>query len=457
MEPLTQNKMTVPQRLIIMGLGVLLLGMAFGIAGSLQYVIPGLFKSFLSFEKIRPLHVSSTVFWILLAASGGVLSYVNEYAGNLFSPRLAQWQWVVFAISIVLILGSYILGIFGGREYWEFHPVLAIPVLAGWLLFAINVVRSTFKLNERPVYVWMWLTGAVGFLFVFTESYLWELPYFQKNIVRDMTVQWKSYGSLVGCWNMLVYGSGMYLMEKISKDKSYARSRVAFALFFLGLVNMMFNWSHHLYALPILPFVKHIGYLISMTELYILGRIIFKWKNSIEAAIKFEHLLPYRFLLAADLWIFLNLVLALLISVPGINLYTHGTHITVAHVMGTTIGINSMILMAVATDVLDNTCRSLRPYRKQITIGLLTANASLIVFLGALTIAGIKRALWQMGDRHTTFAEMIKDSTPYFIVFSTAGVVLFAGFCVMVYPLMKNVLSCHYYSYSKSTIIPCQQ
>ncbi|MBK7605177.1 MAG: hypothetical protein IPI15_16690 [Saprospiraceae bacterium] len=46
------------------------------------------------------------------------------------------------------------------------------------------------------------------------ESYLWIFPYFRNNIVNDMTLQWKSYGSMVGSWNMLIYGSSIFLMEK---------------------------------------------------------------------------------------------------------------------------------------------------------------------------------------------------------------------------------------------------
>ncbi|MBS1487258.1 MAG: cbb3-type cytochrome c oxidase subunit I [Bacteroidetes bacterium] len=454
MEQLPETNLPATKKIILTALALLLLGMFFGILGSLQYVVPGILKTQLSFEKIRPLHVSSVVFWIMLAASGGVLTYAGERSGKLFSRLLAKIQWLLFLFSVVAILTSYMLGIFGGREYWEFPPLLAIPVWLGWLLFTINLVGTIRTFKQQPVYVWMWLTGAFGFLFIFSESYLWMLPFFQKSIVRDMTVQWKSYGSMVGCWNMLVYGSGIYLMEKISKDPTPARSRMAFALYFLSLTNLMFNWSHHIYTLPILPAIKHIGYLISMSELYILGRIIYKWKSSVKEARKFEYQLPYRFLIAADVWVFLNLILAILMSIPAVNLYTHGTHITVAHVMGTTIGINSMLLMAVVTDVLDNTCRSLYIYQKKITQGLVTANLSLFVFLGALLMAGIKRSQWQMSDHRVPFGEMMHNLIPYFILFSMAGIVLFGAFCVMVYPLVKNVWACYTVRQPQSTVTP---
>jgi nitric oxide reductase subunit B len=61
-------------------------------------------------------------------------------------------------------------------EYWEFPPVLAIPFGIAWVLFTINVFKSVLVYRKQPVYIWMWLTGAVFFLITFLESYLWLIP-----------------------------------------------------------------------------------------------------------------------------------------------------------------------------------------------------------------------------------------------------------------------------------------
>lgn len=443
MGQLDSTKNDAPKWLILCGLVFLVIGMLFGLVGAFQYIVPGLFKQYLSFEKTRPLHVSSVVFWILFTATGSVLIYLREYTGKkVFADWLSQYQLKLFALAALFILSSYVLGIFGGREYWEFSPPLALFLVAGWILFIIQVTGTLKTLKQQPVYVWMWLTGAIGFLFTFSESYLWVFSYFKKDIVRDMTVQWKSYGSMVGSWNMLVYGASIYLMEKISSDKSYARSPMAFILFFLGLFNLMFNWSHHIYTLPVIPAIRHIGYLVSMTELFILGRLIYKWKDSLSASRKNTHNLSYRFLMIADAWIFINLILAILISVPAINVFTHGTHITVAHVMGTTIGINTMLLLAVAFDLLGDTCRSLEPYRIRILRASWLVNISLFTFIASLLLAGVQRARWQMSTDAIPFGQMMKSLVPYFISFVIAGIVLFIAFSFIVYPLLKTTLAC---------------
>lgn len=420
-------------------LSLLIFGMLFGLLGAFQYVSKGFLKESLSFEKVRPLHVSSVVFWIILAAMGSVLVYLREYTKqSLFSRNLLKIQYFLFSFSIVAILISYVFGIFGGREYWEFHPLFAIPIATAWVLFLINFIASLKTLKKQPVYIWMWLTGVCFFLFTFIESYLWLIPYFRDNIVNDMTIQWKSYGSMVGSWNMLIYGAGIYLMDKISRDKKYGLSKIGFAIYFLGLFNLMFNWGHHIYTLPTHGFIKNISYAVSMTELILFFRIIYLWKSSLSTAKKHFHYIPYKFLIAADVWVFLTLTLAIAMSVPAINVYTHGTHVTVGHTMGATIGINSMLLFAFVYDILwkknKASNRTIRVFNRAFWL----ANISLFVFWISLIMAGVLKAKWQMQPEQIPFSSMMKSLHPYFIVFFISGCFLFAGISALAVLLFRN-------------------
>ncbi len=445
MEQLNRNKITTAKVFLLAGLLLMLTGMCWGITGALQYLVPGLLKNQLSFERVRPLHVSSVVFWIILAAMGSVLTYLQEHTRKVSRRQwLLKLQLFLFLTSVLAILASFVAGIFGGREYWEFHPYLALPVVAGWLLFLFHFLSSIRSLRRQPVYVWMWLTGIVFFLFTYLESYLWLFPYFRNNVVNDMTIQWKSYGSMVGSWNMLVYGCSIYLLDKISNHQKYSYSGIAFVLYFTSLFNLMFNWGHHIYTLPTHAYIKHISYAVSMTELFILGRIIYLWRSSLSHARKNFHSPAYRFVVAADVWVFLTLLLALAMSVPGINVYTHGTHITVAHTMGATIGINSFLLLAFCFDILNDTCRSFEPYKKLFSRSFWLVNVSLLVFWISLIGAGVLKAAWQMSPNQSPFSNMMQQLKPFFYVFFVAGVLLTAGMVAVVFPLLKNQLICYF-------------
>jgi nitric oxide reductase subunit B len=420
------------------------------VIGGLQYILPDFLKESLSFQKTRPLHVTLVITWIFTAAVGGIYYYLPKVTGKkLYSDRLAIIHLIVFLFTGIAILTCYFLGIFGGREYMEFPPILALPLLLTWILFAVNFCTTILQSEIRnwkfriipqekkaiPVYYWMWSTGVIFFLLTFLESYLWMIPFFRNNITRDMTVQWKAMGSMVGSWNMLVYGTGFYLMEKISGNDKRTHSPVTFFFYFLGLTNLMFNWGHHTYIIPASPWIRNVSYFISMTELLILGSIIYNWRKTLSAAKKHFHIIPYRLLSAADIWIFLNLCLAIAISVPALNYYTHGTHITVAHAMGATIGINTMILLASLFYIGEQEFNlTISKHLLKIKTGFWIINISLLCFWASMIASGIVKVLET--ENGSVFQQIMLKLSPWFHVFAFSGIGIFAGILLAVIPLV---------------------
>ena len=423
-------------RFVMLGLAALLVGLLFGALGGIQFLYPEFLEQ-LPFHKARPLHVSLVVAWIFLAAIGGIYYYLPEHCGlKLHSASAARWHFWLIVVTGLAILASYLLGRFGGREYWEFPALLGLPIFVGWVIFAVNFFRTLRPRSEPwPVYFWMWGTGIVFFLITFTESYLWLIPYFRESMVRELAVQWKSYGALVGSWNMLVYGTAIFVAEKVSGDRTVAFSKMAFGLYFLGLTNLIFGWAHHVYLVPTAPWIRHLSYLVSMTELFVLGKILWDWSTSLTEYRKHRFSLAYRFLIAADAWIFANLVLAIAISIPALNVYTHGTHITVAHSMGSTIGINTMILLASVFLVIREECDSAANARRlaPVRLGFWLANASLLIFWVALIAAGVGKALYD----GPSFQHMMQDIRPYLLVFVLAGLGLTAGLWLVALPALR--------------------
>ncbi len=421
----------------------LLGGLFFGSISAFQFVLPDFFTA-LPFFKNRPLHVSLVVSWIFLSAIGGIYYYLPKYCGlPLFSRRMGIIHIWLFLITGLLIIASYLMGKFGGREYWEFPAILAIPIFISWILFGINYFKTVFKkMGQWPVYMWMWATGICFFLFTFMEAYLWVFPYFRNDLIRDLTVQWKAYGALVGSWNMLVYGTAIFVMERVKGDESIAKSKLAFLMYLLGLTNLMFGWAHHIYIVPTAPWIRYLAYGISMTELLILAKIIWNWKNSLQEAKKDYYFLPYRFIIASDLWIFLNLTLALLISIPAVNIFTHGTHITVAHAMGSTIGINTMILLSSVLFIINDVTQHKFSKTETVTIrtGFWITNISLVVFWICLILAGAEKGRLII-ENQLTFQAIMGKISPYLILFACAGLGIFVGLLMTTFsPLVAIVI-----------------
>ncbi len=430
---------------ILFAILALLGGVLFGIIGAFQFIFPGFFD-WIPFIKCRPLHVSLVIAWIFLSAVGGIYYYLPRYCNvNLFSVKLQKIHLWVFILTGILVISSYLMGKFGGREYWEFPPVLAIPIILSWILFGFNYFKTVFTKTEPwPVYLWMWGTGIFFFLFTYLESNLWVFSYFRDHLVRDITVQWKSNGSMVGSWNMLVYGTAIFLMDRISNDNSISKSKLAFVMYFLGLTNLIFNWAHHIYIVPNAMWVRYIAYGISMTELLILGKIIWNWKRDLTKSLRDFHILSIRFIVASDVWILLNLILAILLSIPAINIFTHGTHLTVAHAMGSTIGINTMILIASCLYLIpDATNLQFSPLQsKIISVGFWIMNIILLFFWLALIFAGYSKGYLVVEDK-LTFQEIMLHIRPYLTIIAITGIGIFGGIMMIFTPpltLLKKYL-----------------
>jgi len=431
----------VPFAFLVLSLLALLLGASFGVLLSLQYLFPDFLKMFVTFNKLRPFHVSTVVGWIVLGATGGIYYYLTEVLNlTLFSKRLMRFHLIIFIGCALSIYLSYLLGKMGGREYFVFTPFISIPIIVGWFLFAINYFKTVVnQIQNWPVYIWMWATGILFMIYHLSEAHFWLIPYFRENFVRDITVQWKSYGSFVGSWNMLLYGTAIFLMSKIKSDETVARGKKVFFFYFLGLTNLMFGWAHHTYFIPSQPWVRYVAYAISMTEWVVLISMVMSWKKSLKNEVKDKHLLSYQFLLAMNFWVFFNLIFALLISIPTINFFTHGTHITVAHSMGTTIGINTSILLASLLFIANRTNSIIiEESYSMIKKGYWVFNTSLMIFLVCLLLAGVKKSVWLFfSDQKTSFGAMHESLHPLMLVFFVAGIGVFIGLLMISIPMLK--------------------
>ncbi len=362
-----RHRMNRNPSLAFWGLGLLSLvgSVLAGNLAMLTYELPQALRDVLPFRMLRPMHVSLAVGWLFAGITGFVYYALREMTGRGLPVRRLWIHWGGYVLVGLLIVGAYALNEYGGREYWEFPPMMAVGIMLLWLLFgsvlighARHIGRAhccdgTGHFSRWPTYLWMWLTGWIFFLFTFIETYLWLFPFWGQTVVRDITVQWKAQGALVGAWNMFIYGTSLYLMAHTKGGRRVACSPAGWFLYLLGLVNLIFGWAHHVYPVPNATWIRGLAYAVSMTELIVLARMIAGWRHPV-APVKGPHFYATgQWLRTTEVWIFINLILAIAISVPVVNLFTHGTHFTVAHAMGTTIGINTPILLAALFYVLE--------------------------------------------------------------------------------------------------------
>ncbi len=424
---------------IFMGFALVMLiaTLFFGMLASFSYLNPEFYNQYIPFYQLRPMHVSAALFWIIGGATSCLLFFKKEVSEEGAKRTIAERLFInLWMITVVVIFLFYSFKKFGGREYWEFPPFLCLPLLISWLALMVAWFKAWLKAKDYPLYVWMWTAGICFFLFTFLEQNLYQIPWFRQSFLKEVIVQWKSNGSMVGSWNQIIYGCSLFLMVTLTGEDSIARTKTAYYFFFLSITNMMFNWGHHIYNVPSASWLRDVAYGISMTEWLFFIKMLQSFKEKMDERRKFKHLITYKFLIAAEVWVFFNLTLALLMSIPAINRYTHGTHVTVAHAMGTTIGINTMILMAAMSYILRVDELEIRD-KRWVHWGYYISQASLVVFWVSLIIAGFLKGTRQFNFPHITYQELMVPVNYWLRVLSFSGAFLLLGFLLMLKTYFK--------------------
>lgn len=152
---------------------------------SILYYIPsiGMWLKSIGFymPQLRAIHTTFAISWIYLSAIASVEFFLAQ-THPLRSPqqkRRALLRLIVWGLAGFFALLTLAMGIFTGREYVEYHPLISVPIFIGWLLFSFDLIQRT-KENfwSQPVYIYMWVISSFVFTFSYIEGHLWILQFF---------------------------------------------------------------------------------------------------------------------------------------------------------------------------------------------------------------------------------------------------------------------------------------
>ncbi|HRF16886.1 MAG TPA: hypothetical protein PK977_01910, partial [Chitinophagaceae bacterium] len=115
-----------------------------------------------------------------------------------------------------------------------------------------------------------------------------------------------------------------------------------------------------------------------------------------------------------------------------------GTHITVAHAMGTTIGINTMLLFASVFYIIQNENKPVFERSKPtIGWGILITNVSLLLFWSSLLGSGLLKISAKLNNE--VFASIMQKSQPWFKLFAYSGIAIFVGLFLLIFTVYKTL------------------
>src|SRR5512140_230090 len=111
--------------------------------------------SWMTWGRMRPVHVNGMLFGWLLAADMGLCFYmIPRLCGvKLWSEKLGiatLYLWVAIVLGAVVTLAG---GITQGLEYAELPFVLDVLVTIAWVMFGLNIVMTVVTRKYQQMYV----------------------------------------------------------------------------------------------------------------------------------------------------------------------------------------------------------------------------------------------------------------------------------------------------------------
>ena len=423
-----------------------------GILGAL-YSVPSLAPWFqsvgLDLRQLRPIHTAFASAWIFLGGVAVVHRWLQDHGGiatpgDRWRLRVQVGSWAIAGAGILVTLA---MGVGSGREYVGFHPIFSAFILVGWLCYTWNFFRIAGPgFFQRPLYMTMWGVAMLFFIVTFVEQHLYLIPSFFGNPVQDLQIQWKATGTLVGAFNLFVYGAIIYIGERISRDPGYGHSKIAYGLFGIGLLNSFTNFAHHSYHLPQGPIVKWVSFVVSMTEICILCRVVYDLWSLVQTTEEREFCAARGSFTASKYWTVFILLSAVLISIPPLNAIIHGTYAVTGHAMGATIGIDTMVLLGAIMWILSEHLQARdgeeasgplhTPGMRRTVVGLNLSVAALVLWLHVSgTVTGVTRAGFAPGEIYLPPTLLAQWNGILFATTGFVALIFFVALLVRLFPV----------------------
>ena len=430
--------------------GVMIL---FGLLSSLYYLYPSMFFNVLNFNTSKILHIDTLVIWLLMGFLGAVYWYLPKELGReIEGIRLAELTFWVFCAVVAVVAAVFLLVQYGpateftlwfvnqGRKYVEAPRWAAIGVVAVMLVFAYNVVATCVKARRMTGITWVLVLDLIPLVAVYLDAFPATT-----NMSVDLYWWWwlvhmwveSTWEVLIGCIMALVLMDVMGTPRRIVEAWLYIEVMLVLGAGILGLGHHYFwigtprywlsigGFFSALEPLPLLGMVVHAVYDAGFHQMKTSNRPAFFWITT-EAFLNF---------IGAGIWGFM-------MTLPQINLFSHGTQWTVSHGHFAFYGAYVCGVIAVLYVAKQEVAgvRYLDGKAWRWGYGLL--NLGMVGMVIGLLVAGMAQAFYGRAiGGSTLMAFTTASENPWFVSGMWArtlfGIVFAGGYVMLVYSLLK--------------------
>ena len=433
-----------------------IIGMLVGLLVACQLIWPSLnLTSWLSFGRIRPLHTNGVIFAFVGNGifTGVYYSLQRLLKTRMWSDKLSNinfWGWQLIIISAVITLP---LGYTTGKEYAELEWPIDIAIALLWVVFGFNMMATILNRRVKHIYVAIWFYIAtfvtVAVLHIvnsfelpvhFFKSYSWYAG------VQDALVQWWYGHNAVAFFLTTPYLGLMYYFIPKASNRPVYSYRLSIIHFWSLIFIYIWAGPHHLLYTALPDWAQSLGVVFSIML------ILPSWGGMLNGLLtlrgawdKVRESVVLKFMVVAVTAYGMVTFEGPMMSLKSVNVISHFTDWTIAHVHVGGLGWNGMLTFGMLYWLIP------KMYQRELYSTKLANThfwiATLGILLYALPIywAGFTQGLmWQEFNPDGTlvnkdFLETVTQLRPFYMMRSLGGALYIIGAVLMSYNLIKTM------------------
>jgi cytochrome c oxidase cbb3-type subunit I/II len=437
-------------------------GMLVGLIAALQMAFPEFFNdylgfSFLSFGRIRPLHTNAVIFAFVGNGifMGVYYSLQRLLKARMWSDKLSNinfWGWQFIILCAVLTLP---FGITSGKEYAELEWWIDILITLLWVVFGFNMFATILVRRVKHLYVAIWFYIAtfvtVAILHIFNS---FELPIsFLKSYswyagVQDALVQWWYGHNAVAFFLTTPYLGLMYYFVPKAANRPVYSYRLSIIHFWALIFLYIWAGPHHLLYTSLPDWAQSLGVVFSVML------IAPSWGGMLNGLLTLRGAwdrvrddVMLKFMVVALTCYGMATFEGPLLSLKNVNVISHFTDWTIAHVHVGGLGWNGMFTFGMLYWLFPRIFKTELYSKKAANQHFWIATLGIILYAIPMYIAGFMQGLmWQDFNADGTlvnadFLKTVVSMKPFYILRSLGGLLFIIGAVMMFWNLIKTAKS----------------
>lgn len=426
---------------------------AAGLLAAIYYVKFGFLLGVLDFNVAKMLHINALIISLLMGFLGAIYWFLPDELGiETVGVGLAHLLFYVLCAAVGVVVVVYIVVQYGdstettmwlinqGRKYVEAPRWAALGILVVMCALAYNIAATAWRARK--------ITGVVGVLIAamvpLTLVYLIAFPSIT-NMSVDLYWWWwlvhmwveATWEIIIGCIMALALMQLLGTPRRIVEIWLYLEVGLVLGTGVLGL-------GHHYFWIGTPSYWLSIGGAFSALEpLPLLGMVVHAIYDAGKHKMNTSNKPAFYWLLAEAFGNFIGGgIWGFMMTLPQINLFSHGTQWTVSHGHFAFYGAYVTGILAVMYIAVQHARQIKEVTGNAWKWAFAFLNIGMVGMVGSLLVSGMAQSFYERAIGGSTLeAFMAGQANPWFVQGMYArlgfGILFAAGFVILVYDLIR--------------------